>query len=129
MKQGLIFKRHGRHTGNAIPVAIPLKQGLIFKVRGVISPHFQSVARCISDFCQSEKVGVEGVVFIRVFYRLFWVGPLAESGGILRYRVGFLYAGTFFVFRVGRLEKALDFLPSGLFCGNGLSLPPHLPTE
>ena len=85
--------------------------------------------RCISDFCQSEKVGVEGVVFIRVFYRLFWGGPAGGKRGYFTVSDWFFVCGYVFCFSGGRLEKALDFLPSGLFCGNGLSLPPPLPTE
>ena len=75
----------------------------------MISPYFQSVARCISDFCQSEKVGVAGVIFIRVFYRLFWGGPAGGKRGYFTVSGWFFVCGHVFCFSGGAVGKGIRF--------------------
>ena len=56
-------------------------------------------------FVKVKKLALRALFLLGFFTGCFGVGPLAESGGILRYRIGFLYAGTFFVFRVGGWKR------------------------
>jgi len=52
----------------------------------------------VSNFCQREKVGPSGIVFVRVFHEHFLWFRRLRYARILRYFDGFLYAGEVMVF-------------------------------